>query len=197
MQYYDAFFGFFNAYVMSFMVLIIPEYLLLVILAHAFIILIVIGLIYIFKTKNPFYTYFSFGAIFCGSFYALPGILLIPLNGFIYGILDYIIVGVAICELLYIVIRIKDLTFFTFRSSSNIGTATSSTSYSGMVPYDSIYNYPVIDPKLQQNYQTLEAELKEKEEMKAYNKKTKRNWIISISCISILGYYISYFSNFI
>ena len=188
-QYYDIFFGLSNSFVMSFMVLLIPKFLVLVIVAHAFIIIIAIGIIYTFKIQNPFYTFFVFGAILCASFYVLPGILIIPFSNFPYGIFDYIIFGIGLLEIFFIIIRSKDSTLIEHMSRMSTIKARAQ--------YDPSIHYVLADPSILQSYkeQALATALKEKEEMKEFYKKTKRDWIISISSLSVLGYYICYFSS--
>jgi hypothetical protein len=53
-QYYDLFFGLSNSFVMSFMIFLIPKYIILVILAYVFTFLIAGGMIYIFQKKILF-----------------------------------------------------------------------------------------------------------------------------------------------
>ena len=188
-QYYDIFFGLANSFIMSFMVLLIPKYLVLVIAAHAFIIIIAIGIIYTFKIKNLFYIYFVFGAILCGAFYVLPGILIIPFSNFVYGIIDYIIFCIGILEIFYIIIRSKDSSLIEHMSRMSIIKARAQ--------YDPSIHYVLTDPEILKNYQeqALATELKERQELKEFHKKTKRDWIIAISSISVIGYYVCYFSS--
>ena len=192
-QYYDIFFGLFNCFVMSFMVLLIPNNLILEILAFVFIVIIAIGIIFTFKKKNPFNPYFVFGALICGSFYALPGLFMIPLTNFSYGILDFIIFGITISEIFYIVIRTKDSPLLENLSRlTYVGDAVRS----GRAHYDPSIHYILTDPDIAKSHQqqALEAELKKTQERKDYNKKYKRDWIILINTISVIGFYICYFS---
>ncbi|MHA2008055.1 MAG: hypothetical protein ACXABO_11915 [Promethearchaeota archaeon] len=188
-QYYDIFFGLSNTFAMSFMVLLIPKYLFLVIIAHIFIILLIAGIIHTFAINNPFYTFFVFSAIIGGSFYVLPGILIIPFGGFINGIFDYIIFGIGLLEIFYIVIRSKDSTFI--ENMSRMSTIRS------RAQYDPSIHYVLTDPKILESYreQALADELKEIQKVKDFYKKNKRDWIISISIISVIVFYICYFSS--
>ena len=54
-QYYDVFFGLFNSFVMGFLIIIMQKNLILVIVAYAFTLIMVVGIIFTFKRENPFY----------------------------------------------------------------------------------------------------------------------------------------------
>lgn len=189
-EYFDIFFGLFNCFVMSFMVLIILNSLILAFLAHIFLLILTIGIILTFIKKNPFYMVFVIGAILCGAFYSLPGILIIPTTNFSYGFFDYLIFGIAICEMLYIMIKLKD--------SKLLDTWGKMALIRDRAKYDASLYYVLSDPgslKIQKQ-QALADESKEKQIEDDYYKQYKRSWIISISVISVLGYYIAYFSSF-
>ena len=192
-QYYDIFFGLFNCFIMSFMIFLIPNNLILVILAFVFIAIITLGIIFTFKVKNPFNLYFVSGALICGSFYAIPGLFMIPLMNFSYGFLDYIIFGITISEIFYIVIRTKDSPLLENLSRL---TYVGDAARSGRAQYDPSIHYVLSDPDIAKNYQqqALEAELKREQERKDYNRKNNRDWIILINIISVVGFYICYFS---
>lgn len=134
--------------------------------------------------------YFIMGPLLCGAFYSLPGILIIPTTNFMYGIFDYIIFGVAILEIFYIMIKLKDSNLFD--SYSNMALVRDRGQYIA-----SIYNV-VSDPESVeiQKQKALEDELIEKGKQEEYYKKYKRTWILSISVISVIGYFIAYFSSF-
>ena len=107
-----------------------------------------------------------------------------------YGIFDYIIFGVAILEIFYIMIKLKDSNLFD--SYSNMALVRDRGQYIA-----SIYNV-VSDPaSLEiQKQKALEDELIEKGKQEEYYKKYKRTWILSISVISVIGYFMAYFSSF-
>lgn len=189
-QYFDLFFGLYNSFVMSFMIIIILGSLTLVIIAHIFIIIMITGIYFTYLKNNPFFMYFIMGTLLCGAFYSLPGILIIPTTNFMYGIFDYIIFGVAILEIFYIMIKLKDSDLFD--SYSNMALVRDRGQYIA-----SIYNV-VSDPaSLEiQKQKALEDELIEKGKQEEYYKKYKRTWILSISVISVIGYFMAYFSSF-
>jgi len=190
MLYFDLFFGFYNSFVMSFMVLIILVSLPLAIIAHVFILIMIVGLVITFLKNNPFFGYFVNGTILCGAFYALPGIMIIPATNFSYGIFDYVIFGIALLEILYLVIKTKD--------SKLLETWGKLAIIRERAQYDASLYYALTDPEVGrvQEELTLEAELKEKQKRKEYYKQYKRSWIISLSGISAVGYYFAYFSSF-
>lgn len=189
-QYFDLFFGLYNSFVMSFMMVIIVSSLPVAIIAHAFIIIMIIGTIFTFLKKNPFFMYFTYGTLLCGAFYSLPGILIIPTENFRYGIFDYIIFGVAILEVFYIIIKLKDSTMFD--TYTNMGLIRDRGQYVA-----SLYQVGA-DPELIeiQKQKALEDELIEKGKKKEYYTKYKRSWILSIGFLSVIGYYVLYFSSF-
>jgi hypothetical protein len=63
--------------------------------------------------------------------------------------------------------------------------------------YDPSIHYVLTDPKILESYreQALADELKEIQKVKDFYKKNKRDWIISISIISVIVFYICYFSS--
>lgn len=189
-QYFDLFFGLFNSFVMSFMVIILLGSLTLAIIAHVFIIIMITGIFYTYLKNNPFFMYFIVGTSLCGAFYSLPGILIIPTTNFSYGIFDYIIFGIAVPEIIYIMIKLKDSTMF--ESYSNMALVRDRGQYIA-----SLYNV-VTDPESLaiQKQKALEDELIDKGKKEEHYKKYKRSWIISICIISVIGYYIAYFSSF-
>jgi hypothetical protein len=168
-EYFDLFFGIYNAFVMSFMIVILYMSPFLVMITHLLIIIMVIGMIFTFLKRNPFFMYFVFSTLLCGAFYSLPGILIIPASNFSYGIFDYFIFGIAICEIFYFIIKTKESAL-----------------------------YALENPELAQiqEEKALAAELKEKQEKQEYNRLYKKSWILIISIISALGYYIVYFYAF-
>lgn len=190
MQYFDLFFGLSNSFVMSFMVLIIYMSLNLVIVAHIIIIILIVGMIFTFLKKNPFYAYFVISTILCGAFYSLPGILIIPATRFSYGIFDYIIFGVAILEIFYLIFKFKD--------SSLLDTWGKMSLVSSRGQYDASLHYILTDPETLriQEQKALAEESKEKQKREEYYKKYQRSWIILICIISVIGYYAIYFSSF-
>lgn len=189
-EYIDLFFGLYNSFVMSFMILIILTSLALVIIAHVFIIILLTGLIITYLKKNPFFMLFVIGNVCCGAYYSLAGILIIPSTNFSFGIFDYIIFGVGILEVFYIIIKTKD--------SSVIETWSRMSLLSTRGQYDPnlylLYNDP--ETLRIQEEKALVEELKEKQKKQEHYKQYRRSWIISISVISTLGYLITYFSSF-
>jgi len=190
MQYFDLIFGFYNSFVMSFMVLIILVSLPLAIITHVIIIVMLAGLVITFLKNNPFFIYFVMGTLFCGGFYSLPGIMIIPSTNFSYGIFDYIIFGGAVLEIFYLVFKTKD--------SQLLETWGKLALIRERAQYDASLYYALNNPELGriQEQQALEEELKEKQKKQAYYKQYKRSWIISISIISVVGYYAAYFYSF-
>ncbi|MHA1932133.1 MAG: hypothetical protein ACXAAH_06290 [Promethearchaeota archaeon] len=190
MQYFDLFFGLFNSFVMSFLVLINLRSVVVALIAHVFIIFMVIGMIFTFLKKNPFYMFFIYGALLCGGFYSLPGILIIPSMNFIYGIFDYIIFGITCLEIIYLIIKTKD--------SALLETWGRMALIRDRAQYDASLSYALENPELGiiQEQKALAAELKEKQEKQEYNLQYKRTWIILISIISVVGYYLTFFYSF-
>jgi len=190
-QYADLFFGLYNSFVMSFMILIISTNIIYTIITHVCIIILIAGMLLTFFTKNPFLLYFVLGALFCGAFYSLPGILIIPSTNFSYGIFDYIIFGVTIAEIFYLIIKTKD--------SALLETWGKLALIRERAQYDASLYYALENPELGRIHAEKAQEEEDKANMmrKEYNKQFKRNWIISISSISFLGYYFAYFSSFI
>ncbi|MHA2283157.1 MAG: hypothetical protein ACXAC5_20135 [Promethearchaeota archaeon] len=190
MQYFDLFFGLFNTFVMSFMVLINLTSLSLAIIAHVFIIILLIGMIFTYLKKNPFFMLFVIGTVCCGAYYSLAGILIIPSTNFSFGIFDYIIFGVGILEVFYIIIKTKD--------SSLIETWSRMSIIRERGQYDPNLYLLYSDPEMVkiQEEKALVEELKEKQKKQAYYKQYRRSWIISISVISAVGYILAYFSSF-
>ena len=190
MQYFDLIFGLYNSFVMSFMILIILVSLPLAIITHVIIIVMLAGLVITFLKNNPFFIYFVMGTLFCGGFYSLPGIMIIPSSNFSYGIFDYIIFGGAVLEIFYLVFKTKD--------SQLLETWGKLALIRERAQYDASLYYALNNPELGriQEQQALEEELKEKQKKQAYYKQYKRSWIISISIISVVGYYAAYFYSF-
>jgi hypothetical protein len=189
-EYFDVFFGLFNSFVMSFMVLIILTNLFLAFLAHIFVLVLMIGIILTFLKKNPFYMVFVYGSILCGSFYAIPGILVIPTTNFSYGFFDYLIFGIAILEIFYIIIK--------FKESNLLETWGKMSLIRDRAQYDASLHYVLSDPgSLRiQKQKALEDVLIEKGKKEEYYIKYKRSWILSICVISVIGFYIVYFTSF-
>jgi hypothetical protein len=150
----------------------------------------IIGIIFTYLKKNPFYLVFVYGAFLCGSFYAVPGIFAIPTTNFSYGIFDYIIFGISISEIFYIMVKLKGSTFLETYSKLAL--------IRDRAQYDASLYYALADPDSLriQGQKALANELKEKQKKEDYYKQYKRSWIISISVISVIGYYIAYFSSF-
>ncbi|MFW9896337.1 MAG: hypothetical protein ACFFD7_11075 [Candidatus Thorarchaeota archaeon] len=190
-EYFDLFFGLHNAFVMSFMILIILKSIILAISAHIFIIIMIAGIIYTFKLRNPFFMIFVLGPLLCGWFYSLPGIFIIPAENFRYGIVDYYILVAAILEIIYITVKLKDSALF--ESFSQMGVISDRGQYVASFYTEGLTEAETL--KLQQE-KALVEEQKEKQERDEYNKKYKRTWIISLSIISVIGYYLSYFTSF-
>ncbi|KKK44304.1 MAG: hypothetical protein Lokiarch_19360 [Candidatus Lokiarchaeum sp. GC14_75] len=190
MQYFDLFFGLSNSYVMSFMILILFGSVILAILAHVFIFILIIGIILTFLKKNPFSLVFVYGTIICGAFYALPGVFVIPMENFSWWIFDYIAFGIGITEIVYIVIKLKDSTLMETYSMMSLIRERAA--------YDASLHYVLTDPEVvrMQEQVALINESKEQLRLEKYNKQHKRSWIISICFISVIGYYIAYFSSF-
>lgn len=190
MQYFDLFFGLYNSFVMSFMVLIILGILALAIIAHVCIIILITGTLITYVKKNPFHIYFNLGTFACGAFYSIPGIIVIPMMEFSYGIFDYIIFGIAILEIVYLIMKTKD--------SALLETWGKLALISDRAQYDASLYYALNAPEtgriIQQ--QALEEEEKERKIRQEYNKQYKRSWIITICAISIFGYYAAYFYSF-
>ncbi|HEC37678.1 MAG TPA: hypothetical protein ENI29_05535 [bacterium] len=191
MQYFDLFFGVSNSFVMSFMILILFGNVILAILAHVFIFVLIIGNFLTFLKKNPFYLVFVYGTIIGGCFYALPGIFAIPLDDFPWGIFDYIIFGIGIAEIVYIVIKLKDSTLMETYSLMSLVRERGA--------YDASLHYVLTDPEVvrMQEQMALEKEAREQQKIDEYNKQYKKSWIISICAISVIGYYLVYFSSFV
>jgi hypothetical protein len=149
----------------------------------------VIGIIITFIVNNPFDKYFTLGTLACGSFYALPGVFLIPSTKISYGIFDYIIFGIAIPEIYFIVVLLKDSTFLETYGKQAIARERGQ--------YDASIHYALMDPKVlhAQQQQTLEAELKEQQMKRDYNKKYKSGLIKTVSIISALVFLVVYFSG--
>jgi hypothetical protein len=190
-QFFDLFFGIFNIFVMVIMTLLTQKNLMFIILAYIFTILMLIGLFITYKVRNPFYIYFVYGPLLCGAFYALPGLILIPMENFSAGIFDYIIFICAILEIGYLIHITKNSTFLeNFGRIANIGYS----SRTGRAQYDATIQYAITDPEAlqKQQEQALEQELKEKRKRKDFNKMYKRNSIILICVICVIGFYISY-----
>jgi len=191
MQYFDLFFGLANTFVMSFMVLILLGSVILAFLAHIFIFILMIGILLTFLKKNPFYLVFVYGTILGGCFYALPGVFVIPLENFSWGVFDYIIFGIGITEIFYIVIKLKDSTLMETYSMMSLIRERGA--------YDASIHYVLRDPEVlrMQEQIALENESKEKQKKEEYGKQYKKSWIISICIVSVIGYYMAYFSSFV
>ena len=188
-HYFHMFFGLFNSFVMCFMISIIGNNLVLVVAGYIFALIMVTGIILTFIQKNPFYTFFTLGALVCGSFYTLPGLFLIPTTNFYYGIIDFIIFGLSIPEIYFIIMLCKDSSFLeTYGKQALIRERAQ---------FDSSLHYALMDPETlqMQHQQTLEAEIKEQERKNEYNKKYHGLIIKSISIISVIGFYSVYFSS--
>lgn len=140
-----------------------------------------IGIIYTFIKRNPFYIYFLYGNVLSGSFYSIPGLFLIPASNFSLGIIDYIIFIITIPELFYLIILFKNADY----------------AFEGMfrASYDPNIQYLLIDPEAQERYeqQLYEAQEREKKIKKEHNKQFKRDWIITICLICMIGFYLSIF----
>jgi len=188
-QYFDMFFGLFNSFVMCFMISILGNNLVLVAVGYSFALIMATGIILTFIVKNPFYTYFTLGALVCGSFYTLPGLFVIPTTNFQYGIIDFIIFGLTIPEIYFIIILCKDSSFLEAYGKQAL--------IRERAQYDSSLHYALMDPETiqMQQQQTLEAELKEQQRKQEYNKKYHGILIKSVSIISVIGFYSVYFSN--
>ena len=180
-QYYDMFFALFNSFVMGFLILIMQKNLILVIIAYAFTLILVVGIIFTFNKENPFYIYFVYGTLTCGSFYTLPGLFIIPWENFSFGIIDYIIFIITLPELLYLMVLFKDAGY----------------AFEGMyrARYDPNVQYLVTDPEAQERFeqQLYEAKQEKKQKQKKHFKKYKGNLLISISIICIIGFYVAIF----
>jgi len=166
---------------MGFLILIMQENLILIIFAYAFTLIMVVGIIFTFKKENPFYIYFVYGTLLCGSFYTLPGLFIIPYENFSFGIIDYIIFIITIPELVYLIVLFK-----------NTGYA-----FEGMyrTRYDPNVQYLITDPETQERFeqQLYEAKQEKKQKLKEHNKKYKRNLLISFSVICVIGFYAAIF----
>ncbi len=180
-QYYDIFFALFNSFVMGFLILIMQENLILVIFAFVFTLIMLVGIVFTFKKENPFYIYFVYGTLICGSFYTLPGLFIIPWENFSFGIIDYIIFIITLPELLYLMVLFKDAGY----------------AFEGMyrARYDPNVQYLVTDPEAQERFeqQLYEAKQEKKQKQKKHFKKYKGNLLISISIICIIGFYVAIF----
>jgi len=189
-QYSDLFFGLYNSFVMSFMVLIIYMSVINLIIAHLFIIVLITGMLLTFLKKNPFYMFFVYGTLICGAFYSLPGILVIPTLGFSYGIFDYVIFGGALLEVYYLIIKTKDSTILETWGRMALASSRGQ--------YDASLHYVLTDPAILriQEEKALAEEAKAQQKKEKYYKKHKRTWIILISVLSVFGYYGIYFSSF-
>ena len=181
-QYYDLFFGLFNTFVMSSTILVMQENLALIIIAYLCTFTMLVGIVFTFKKKNPFYVYFLYGNIICGSFYTLPGLFFIPIANFSLGIIDYIIFAITIPEVLYLVMLFKNAESF-FDGYIRATTA------------DPNIQYLLVSPEAQERFeqQRYEAKQKAKKVKEAHNEKYHRSWIISPTLICIIGFYISIF----
>jgi hypothetical protein len=171
-QYYDLFFGLYNSFVMSFMILIIFMSLTNLIIAHLFIIILITGMVVTFLKKNPFFMFFVYGTFICGAFYSLPGILIIPTMGFSYGIFDYIIFGVALPEIYYLIVKSKDSTLLETWGRMALASSRGQ--------YDASLHYILTDPAVLriQEEKALAEEAKVQQKKEKYYKKHKRTWII-------------------
>jgi hypothetical protein len=189
-HYFDLFFGLYNTFVMSFMILIELRSIFLAILAHVCIIVLITGIIFTYIKKNPFFMLFVYSAFLCGAFYSLPGIIIIPMMEFSYGIFDYLIFGIAILEIFYLIFKTKD--------SSLLEAWGRMALIRERAQYDASLHYALENPELGriQEEKALAAELKEKQEKQEYNKLYKKSWILIISIISALVYYTAYFYSF-
>ncbi len=180
-QYFDVFFGLFNSFVMVFLILIMQRNLIFIIIAFVFTLILVVGIIYTFNKENPFYIYFVYGTLACGSFYALPGLFSIPFENFSFGVIDYIIFITAIAEIFYLIVLFKDAGY----------------AFEGMyrARYDPNVQYLVADPEAQIRFEEhlYEAKQKKKQKQKEHFKKYKGYLLISISIISIIGFYVTIF----
>lgn len=180
-QYFDVFFGVFNSFVMGFLILIMQKNLIFIIIAYVFPLILVVGIIFAFNRKNPFYIYFVYGTLACGSFYTLPGLFVIPWENFSFGIIDYVIFIITLPELLYLVVLFKDTGY----------------AFEGMyrARYDPNVQYLVTDPEAQERFeqQLYEAKQEKKQKQKELFKKYKGNLLISISIICIIGFYVIIF----
>ncbi|MFW9881484.1 MAG: hypothetical protein ACFFG0_51120 [Candidatus Thorarchaeota archaeon] len=180
-QYYDLFFSLFNSFIMGFLILIMQNNLIYAIIAYVFTIIMLIGIIFTFQRKNPFYIYFVYAFIICGSFYAIPGLFIIPFEKFKFGIIDYAIYIITIPELCYLAILFK-----------NAGYA-----FEGMyrTRYDPNILYLLTDPEAQERFeqQRYEAKQQKIEQKKEYNKQYKRNIFLSLCVICLIGFFISIF----
>jgi hypothetical protein len=180
-QYFDLFFGLFNSFVMSFLILIMQKNLIFIIIASNFTLILVVGIIYTFTKENPFYIYFVYGTLACGSFYTLPGLIVIPFENFSFGIIDYIIFTITLAELIYLIVLFKDAGY----------------AFEGMyrARYDPNVQYLVANPEAQERFeqQLYEAKQEKKQKQKEHFKKYKGYLLISISIICIIGFYVTIF----
>ena len=190
MEYFDLFFGLFNSFVMSFMVLILLRSLTLAIIAHVCIFILIIGILITYLKKNPFHIYFNLGTFACGAFYSIPGILIIPLMNFSYGIFDYIIFGITLPEIVYLIMKTKDSAFL--ETWGKLALIKERAQYDASLYY--ALEAPETGRMIQQ--QALQEEEKERKIRQEYNKQYKRSWIITIIAISVIGYYTAYFYSF-
>jgi hypothetical protein len=189
-EYFDLFFGLSNSFVMSFMIVILFGNVILAILAHIFIIILIIGISLTFLKKNPFHLVFVYGTIACGAFYAIPGIFVIPVENFSWGIFDYVIFGIGVSEIIYIVIKMKD--------SKLMETYSTMALVRERGAYDASLNYILTDPEVlrMQEQEAREKESKEQLEIEELNKQYKKSLILSLSAISVIGFYLLYFTSF-
>lgn len=188
-QYFHMLFGLFNAFVMGFMLWLAQVNIILVILGYISILFMVIGIIITFIINNPFYKYYTLGTFACGSIYAIPGLFMIPTTNFSYGFIDYIIFGITIPEIYFIVVLLKDSTFLEAYGKQALARERGQ--------YDSSLHYALMDPRVleAQHKHTIESELKELEMKREYNKKHKSALFKTVSIISILTFLVIYFSG--
>ncbi|KKK44367.1 MAG: hypothetical protein Lokiarch_18890, partial [Candidatus Lokiarchaeum sp. GC14_75] len=118
-------------------------------------------------------------------------IFVIPLENFSWGVFDYIIFGIGITEIFYIVIKLKDSTLMETYSMMSLIRERGA--------YDASIHYVLRDPEVlrMQEQIALENESKEKQKKEEYGKQYKKSWIISICIVSVIGYYMAYFSSFV
>ncbi|MHA1987857.1 MAG: hypothetical protein ACW98D_14575, partial [Promethearchaeota archaeon] len=138
----------------------------------------------------PFQTYFSLATLACGAFYSLPGIVIIPMTNFSWGIFDYIIFSIALPEIVYLILKTKDSALL--ETWGKMALIKERAQYDASLYY--ALNAPETGRMIQQ--QALKEEEEERKIRQEYQKKHKRSWIITISLISVIGYYAIYFYSF-
>jgi hypothetical protein len=112
------------------------------------------------------------------------------MTNFSWGIFDYIIFSIALPEIVYLILKTKDSALL--ETWGKMALIKERAQYDASLYY--ALNAPETGRMIQQ--QALKEEEEERKIRQEYQKKHKRSWIITISLISVIGYYAIYFYSF-